>query len=95
MPTAQLIYQGMLRCQATHTQSQTTIVTDAPTDNQGQGNAFSPTDLLATALASCMTTIMGIAANTHDIDIDGTRVELTKVMAQNPRRVAEVQISFL
>ena len=75
-------------------QSGTKILTDAPTDNQGKGEAFSPTDLLAESLASCMLTTMAIAARTHNINIDGTKCEVTKVMAANPRRVAEVVVSL-
>ncbi len=83
-------YKGDLRTEATHLQSGTVILTDAPTDNQGKGESFSPTDLVATATASCMLTIMGIAARTHGMQIEGTEVEVTKVMASNPRRIAEV-----
>ena len=70
------------------------LITDAPPDNQGKGESFSPTDLLATSLGSCMLTIMGIAAHTHNIDMDGTKIKITKVMASNPRRVSEVQVVF-
>ncbi|CDN32839.1 putative stress-induced protein OsmC [Mucinivorans hirudinis] len=90
MATIKTVYLGELRTQAEHLQSGTKIITDAPTDNQGKGEAFSPTDLLATSLGSCMLTIMGIAARTHGFDIDGTRVTTTKVMGTNPRRVVEV-----
>lgn len=90
MATIKTVYLGELRTQAEHLQSGTQIITDAPTDNQGKGEAFSPTDLLATSLGSCMLTIMGIAARTHGFDIDGTRVTTTKVMGTNPRRVVEV-----
>jgi len=70
------------------------LITDAPPDNQGKGEAFSPTDLLATSLGSCMLTIMGIAARTHNFNIDGTEVHITKIMASNPRRVSEVIIEL-
>ncbi|HMX05315.1 MAG TPA: OsmC family protein [Chitinophagales bacterium] len=90
MITSQVTYEGELRTTAVHTLSGTSIITDAPPDNQGKGEAFSPTDLVATALASCMLTIMGIAARTHEMDIQGTRVEVTKIMASNPRRISEV-----
>ncbi len=92
--TIKTIYQGGLRTEATHLDSSTTILTDAPKDNQGSGEAFSPTDLLAASLGSCMLTIMGIAARTHSIEIDGTEVEITKIMAAEPRRVAEVKVIF-
>ena len=75
-------------------QSGTKIITDAPVDNQGKGEAFSPTDLLSASLASCMLTIMGIKARTMNIDIDNTKCSVTKIMAANPRRVAEIVISF-
>lgn len=90
MATIHTTYLGGLRTEATHLQSGTKIITDAPTDNKGKGEAFSPTDLLAESLAGCMLTTMGIAADVHGIDIDGTEAEVTKVMAANPRRVAEV-----
>jgi uncharacterized OsmC-like protein len=92
--TIQTIYTGELRTQATHVASQNTIITDAPLDNNGRGEAFSPTDLLAASLGSCMLTIMGIAANTHGFTIDGTKINITKIMAANPRRVGEIIIDF-
>lgn len=85
-------YQGDLRIQAVHLKSNNQIITDAPTDNHGKGEAFSPTDLLATSLASCMLTIMGIKANDLNLDLAGTRAEVTKIMATNPRRVSEIHI---
>jgi len=94
MITIKAKYLGLLRTEATHLQSGTKIITDAPTDNKGKGEAFSPTDLLAESLASCMLTTMGIAADTHSIDINNTTCEVTKIMAPNPRRVAEVVINF-
>ncbi len=94
MATISTVYNGGLRTEATHVQSGNTIITDAPVDNQGRGEAFSPTDLLACALGSCMLTIIGIAANAHGFNIDGTRIELLKVMGANPRRVAEVHVAF-
>lgn len=92
--TIQTIYTGELRTQATHLASQNTIITDAPLDNNGKGEAFSPTDLLAASLGSCMLTIMGIAANTHGFSIDGTKISIAKIMAANPRRVGEIIIDF-
>ncbi|WP_350657559.1 OsmC family protein [Psychrobacter sp. S1-30-MNA-CIBAN-0213] len=94
MTTSKVTYQGDLRTQAIHLQSNDEIITDAPTDNQGKGEAFSPTDLLATSLASCMLTIIGIKARDMDIDIAGTIAEVTKVMAADPRRVSEVHIAI-
>lgn len=94
MPTIITTYQGNLRTEARHLQSGDTIVTDAPIDNQGRGEAFSPTDLLAASLGSCMLTIMGISAREHGFSIDGTTMEITKIMASNPRRVSEVVIDF-
>jgi uncharacterized OsmC-like protein len=94
METMKLKYTGELRTQSTHSASGVTIITDAPVDNHGKGEAFSPTDLLCSSLASCMLTIMGITANTHTINIDGTSVVVTKIMAANPRRVGEVKLEF-
>ena len=95
MITSQVLYAGDLRTQAKHIFSGTEILTDAPPDNQGKGEAFSPTDLVATALASCMLTIMGIAARTHGLDIVGTRVDVTKIMASNPRRISEIHCNMV
>ena len=94
METITTVYTGELRTEATHVKSGVQIITDAPTDNQGKGESFSPSDLLAAALGSCMVTIMGIASRTHNIDIDGTKIRITKVMASNPRRVSEVHVEF-
>ncbi len=94
MATIETVYEGNLRTRAKHLGSGSEIITDAPVDNQGKGEAFSPTDLLSASLGSCMLTIMGIAANTHHIDMDQTQIRITKIMASNPRRVAEVQIEF-
>jgi uncharacterized OsmC-like protein len=90
--TARVTYLGDLRTEATHLLSGTTILTDAPPDNQGRGEAFSPTDLCATSLASCMITIMGISARNHGLNIDGTTAEVTKIMGAGPRRIAAVEI---
>ena len=92
--TIETIYTGGLRTQATHLQSQKSIITDAPVDNNGKGEAFSPTDLLAASLGSCMLTIIGIAANNHGFSIDNTKVAITKIMESNPRRVGEVIVEF-
>ena len=94
MATIQAKYLSGLRTEATHLQSGTKIITDAPTDNKGKGEAFSPTDLLAEALAGCILTTMAIAADVHGIKIDNTEAEVTKVMAANPRRVAEVIVNL-
>ncbi|MBP2281538.1 putative OsmC-like protein [Psychrobacter sp. PL19] len=92
MVMSKVTYQGNLRTQAIHLQSNNEIITDAPVDNHGKGEAFSPTDLLATSLASCMLTIIGIKAADMGVDIIGTTAEVTKIMAANPRRVSEVHI---
>lgn len=92
MPTATLTYLGELRTEAVHVQSGTKILTDAPTDNHGRGEAFSPTDLLCTSLAACMVSIMGIAAMTHHIDLGEIKADVTKTMVPNPRRVGKIEI---
>jgi putative redox protein len=94
MATIQATYLTDLRTEATHLQSGTKLITDAPTDNQGKGEAFSPTDLLAESLASCMLTTMAILGRKSGIIIDGTTAEVTKIMASNPRRVAEVVVNL-
>lgn len=92
--TSKVVYQGNLRTAATHVQSGTVIETDAPTDNQGKGERFSPTDLVATALASCMFTLMGIAARTHHIDLTGMECSVEKIMENNPRRIGEIKVAI-
>ena len=92
--TSRVIYSGGLRTEATHQKSGTKIITDPPLDNHGKGEAFSPTDLLATSLATCMLTMMGIACETRGLNMDGTVAEVTKIMAANPRRVAEIHITL-
>lgn len=94
METIRSAYEGNLRTNAIHIQSGEKIITDAPKDNQGKGEAFSPTDLLAASLGSCMMTIMGIHARKNNFNIDGVSAKITKIMAQNPRRVSEVIIEF-
>lgn len=94
MATIETVYLGELRTRARHLASGNEIITDAPADNQGKGEAFSPTDLLSASLGSCMLTIMGIAARTHSIRMEHTRLEITKVMATDPRRVSEIKLSF-
>ncbi len=94
MKTSEIIYKGELRTTATHLKSGQLIITDAPIDNNGKGEAFSPTDILATSLGCCMLTVMGIVAKRHHLDLDGTKVEILKVMAENPRRVAEIHVDM-
>lgn len=94
MATIKTIYLGELRTENEHLQSGNKVITDAPTDNQGRGEFFSPTDLLATAFGSCIMTIMGIKARENGIDLKGTTVNVTKIMASEPRRVAEVIVEF-
>jgi uncharacterized OsmC-like protein len=92
--TSEIIYKGSLRTEAKHLQSNTIIETDAPTDNQGKGERFSPTDLLATSLGSCMLTIMGIKARDMNISLEGTEVSIQKNMKPEPRRVGGIDVRF-
>ena len=92
--TSQIIYKGDLRTEATHIRSGTLIETDAPTDNQGKGEKFSPTDLLATSLGNCMMTIMGIKARDMKVDLACTVIDITKIMKENPRRVSGIHVDF-
>ena len=92
--TSRIIYLGNLRTEAEHINSGVKIVTDAPIDNQGKGLAFSPTDLVATALGSCMMTIMGIRARDNNIDIEGAEIRIEKIMASDPRRIETVEVSI-
>ena len=92
---SKVTYQGGLRTEANHIQSGNSIVTDAPVDNQGKGEAFSPTDLVATALASCMLTIMGIVAERNDVELKGTTAEVEKIMGAMPRQISEIKIKIL
>jgi uncharacterized OsmC-like protein len=94
MKTSKIKYLGNLRTEAVHLQSGATIITDAPTDNHGKGQAFSPTDLMSTSLGTCMLTIMGIIAERHSINIEGTTIDITKIMENNPRRVSEIIVEF-
>ena len=94
MTTSVVFYSGNLRTESQHLQSGETITTDAPIDNEGTGQAFSPTDLAATSLANCMMTVMGIVANRHNIDIEGARANVEKFMGVNPRRIVEIKIDF-
>ncbi len=94
MKTSKIVYQGNLRTESTHLQSGKTLITDAPIDNNGKGEAFSPTDLLATSLGCCMLTIMGIVAERNGINIEGASIEITKIMKADPRRVGEIIVEF-
>jgi uncharacterized OsmC-like protein len=94
MATVKTTYLGDLRTENIHLQSGSKIITDAPCDNRGKGEAFSPTDLLATSLGNCIMTIMGIKAMDNGIDLAGTEIEITKIMADAPRRVSEVILEF-
>ena len=88
-------YLGNLRTESLHLRSQSKIITDAPVDNNGKGEAFSPTDLLATSLATCMFTIMGIVAQKNQLNIDNAECKISKIMSQNlPRKVVEVVLEF-
>jgi putative redox protein len=92
--TSQIIYKGNLRTEAKHLYSGHIVETDAPLDNEGLAERFSPTDLVATALGSCMLTIMGIAGKKHAINIDGTTVTINKIMESNPRRISTIEVVF-
>ena len=87
-------YLGDLRTEAMHLESSSLILTDAPKDNQGKGEAFSPTDLLCTSLAACKLTIMGIKAKSLNIDLKGIEIEIEKKMSQSPRKVEEIVLTF-
>jgi uncharacterized OsmC-like protein len=90
-----IVYEGELRCEAKHAPSKTKIETDAPVDNMGKGESFSPTDLLATSLGTCMATTMGIAARKHGWNIDGIRLRVQKLMTKEPpRKVARLNVDF-
>lgn len=93
-PMSTVLYKGNLRTEALHMESGNRICTDAPKDNEGKGEAFSPTDLVATSLASCMITVMGIKSRQHGIDMDGTKAEVVKEMGSNPRRISTIRIKI-
>jgi uncharacterized OsmC-like protein len=88
-------YQGNLRTSLTHKSSNSQLITDAPLDNHGKGEFFSPTDLLAAALGSCMVTIMGIRANTKNISLEPFQFQIKKIMQSNPRKVGRVEIEII
>lgn len=94
MSTSKVIYQGDLRTSSTHLQSGSTILTDAPTDNHGRGEAFSPTDMVANSLATCMFSIMGIKARSMEIDLNDSSAEVTKIMQAEPRKISEIIVTF-
>lgn len=94
MEISVISYLGDLRTEATHLKSNKRVITDAPLDNNGKGEAFSPSDLLATSLGSCMITIMGIVAKRNNISIEGLTCKVSKIMTSNPRRVSEIHIEF-
>lgn len=94
MITINSSYLGDLRTESIHLKSSNKIITDAPVDNNGKGAAFSPTDLVCAALCSCMMTIMGIRAQKYHITLEGLEADITKVMADNPRRIAKIMIEF-
>ena len=92
--TSKVVYLGNLRTECTHLKYDASFITDAPTDNNGKGEAFSPTDTVATALASCMLTVMGIKAKSLEVNIEDSYAEVTKVMTSNPRRISQIVIHF-
>ncbi len=93
--TATIHYEGNLRCNATHLQSSTLIETDAPTDNRGKGERFSPTDLVCTALATCMATTMAMKASDINIELKGMLVDVQKHMASDPRRISKIDVKVV
>jgi uncharacterized OsmC-like protein len=92
MSTSKVTYIGNLRTENEHLKSGATFITDAPTDNNGKGEAFSPTDTVATGLANCMLTVMGIKARTMEVELAGSSAVVTKTMASDPRRIAKIEI---
>jgi putative redox protein len=92
--TSTVVYNGDLRTTCTHLKSGSSFETDAPTDNNGKGERFSPTDLMSTSLATCMLTVMGIKARTMGFDLDGIKVEVLKIMKADPRRVGGIELTF-
>ena len=92
--TSKVTYNGNLRTECVHIKSNDSFLTDAPTDNNGLGQAFSPTDTVATGLASCMLTMMGIKANGMEVELRGSHAEVTKHMAASPRRISKIEVSL-
>jgi uncharacterized OsmC-like protein len=95
MSTSKIKYRPLLQTDAIHISSGESIQTDAPVDNNGKGSCFSPTDLAATSLASCMLTVMGIYADQNNLNLGEIQCDLTKIMATNPRRISEIQVEVL
>jgi uncharacterized OsmC-like protein len=94
MATSKVTYLGELKTSSIHINSGSEIISDAPLDNNGKGEAFSPTDTVANALATCMLTVMGIKANEMEVDFSGSTAEVTKVMGTEPRRITEIHVTF-
>ncbi len=94
MSTSKVLYTGQLRTSNTHIKSGNSYITDAPTDNNGRGEAFSPTDTVATGLANCMLTVMGIKAQQMDGSMDDSYANVTKTMASNPRRISAIKVEM-
>ncbi|TXH24012.1 MAG: OsmC family peroxiredoxin [Cyclobacteriaceae bacterium] len=94
MTTLTSVYKGSLRTENTHTRSGQVVITDAPVDNKGKGEAFSPTDLVCTALSSCMLTTMAIVADREQVDMTGMTTEVVKIIGSNPRKIAEIQVTL-
>jgi len=94
MSTAKVTYLGNLRTECEHLKSGATYLTDAPTDNNGKGEAFSPTDTVATGLANCMITVMGIKARDLDVSLEGSTAMVTKTMDSNPRRIVKIEVEW-
>ena len=92
--TSSVLYNGGLRTTCTHLQSGNAVETDAPVDNHGKGERFSPTDLMATSLATCMITVMGIKARSMGFDLDGVKIDVLKIMKADPRRVGGIELRF-
>lgn len=92
--TSSVHYNGALRTTCTHLKSGSSFETDAPVDNHGKGERFSPTDLMATSLATCMVTVMGIKARSMGFDLDGVKIDVLKIMKSEPRRVGGIELSF-
>ena len=94
MMTSKVVYEGNLRTVCTHLQSGSVVETDAPVDNNGKGERFSPTDLVATALGTCMLTIMGMRAREMKVDLEGVRIDVEKIMKTDPRRIGGINLTF-
>ncbi|MEE3034780.1 MAG: OsmC family protein [Bacteroidota bacterium] len=93
--TSRIVYKGDLRTECTHLNSAAKVITDAPLDNHGKGQGFSPTDIVATSLGSCMLTVMGIKAEKMGIDMKGSSISIKKIMGENPRRILRIEASVI